>query len=294
MLCFCCVHHPNPILSSLRAHSFSSKVLIICSINFNFTGLKNPQLPLQLWKMVQPFVPCDFFLPFSFFCFLSSCPHKYEVTKVSTLFFKPLFKSGLLSPLPTNHTLSQAFGYSGCCLFTTGWPLSCLSIFALVMLYFYCSKFWDCIVLQVFSSQYLHTQCNGLGAWDMAEEIQVETKRCLLQSPLLPQDCPCSPRLTHERAPGEKWAVSFGTSLRPLSTEEFSSRPQQAAPTSMEDELSPQYSSGYPKEHQLAQTAPQPQPPLNMGRGRPKVTTSDWGYFKIYTFHSYLLQLSFQ
>lgn len=114
MLCFCCVHHPNPILSSLCAHSFSSKVLIICSINFSFTGLKNPQLPLQLWKMVQPFVPCDFFLPFSFLCFLLSCPHKYEVTKVSTLFFKALFKSGLLSPLPTNHTLSQAFGYSGC------------------------------------------------------------------------------------------------------------------------------------------------------------------------------------
>lgn len=107
------------------------------------------------------------------------------------------------------------------------------------MLYLYYSKFWDSIVLQVFSSQYLHTQCNGLGAWDMAEEIQVETNRCLLQSPLLPQDCPCSPRLTHERAPGEKWAVSFGTTLRPLSTEEFSSRLKQAAPTSMEDELSP-------------------------------------------------------
>lgn len=55
MLCFCYVHLAYPILFSLCAHCFSSEVLIICSINFNFTVLKNPQLPTWLWKMVQLF-----------------------------------------------------------------------------------------------------------------------------------------------------------------------------------------------------------------------------------------------
>lgn len=79
--------------------------------------------------------------------------------QVTMLFFKSLFKSPLLIPLPTNrfviamHLASLAAAHSELfrlCLASECLPYSCF--------FFYCSKILDSILSQIFPFHYIHVE----------------------------------------------------------------------------------------------------------------------------------------
>lgn len=216
------------------------------------------------------------------------------------LFFKSLFKSPpLLSPLPTNHTLiavhlpALAAAHSqlaDLCLASQSLLYSC---FIFTVLSFRTLFFYKYFLLSTYTCS---AQYNVLGTWDTAEGIQMETSVCsnprisCLRTVLAPPDWQM------RELQGRNYQFPLEPPSNPFSPEEeFSSRLQQAAPTGYGGQASPPSRVLVtPKSSSSHRQPAGPQPPLNVDRGRPQVKAPDWGYFRAYTFHPYLLQPSFQ
>lgn len=117
---------------------------------------------------------------------------------------------------------------------------------------------------------------------------------------VLPQHCTCSPGSTDKRTLAEKLPASFKTILKPLvtwrtvllqATTDCSSKLHSINPTPTTSTVL------FTTKSTSLLTDSSHSHGLNLlwthTRERPKIRALDYGYFKAYTFHSYLLQLSF-